>query len=128
MVRILCLAALTAGIWLLSALNPWRPGVLPADAPATQFSAVRATQVLARLLPEQRPHPTGSAEAEAVRGRILAELARMGIYARTQIGLSCYDERRWGNIPCATVTNIIAGISPGAGKEVVLMAHSDSVA
>src|SRR4051812_14865943 len=106
MVRILCLAVLVAGIWLLSGFNPWRPGVLPADAPATQFSAVRADQVLARLLRDQRPHPAGSAEAEAVRGRILAELSRMGVYARTQIGLSCYDERRWDSIPCATVTNI----------------------
>ncbi len=133
MVRILCLAVLVAAIWLLSALDPWRSAALPANAPAAQFSAGRADQVLARLLPDQRPHPTGSSEAEGMRGRILAELARMGIFARTQIGLSCRDELRWGLIACATVTNIIADISPGAGKadtdkDVVLMAHSDSVA
>lgn len=128
MVRIISVAALAAGIWLLSAMNPWRPAALPADSAPTQFSAARADQVLARLLPDQKPHPTGSAEAEAVRGRILAELSRMGVYARTQIGFSCYDDQRWGILPCATVTNIVAGISPGSGKDVVLMAHSDSVA
>jgi hypothetical protein len=132
MVRIIGLAALVAGIWLLSAANLWRPHALSADAPAPQFSAARAQAVLGRVLADQRPHPAGSAEAESVRGRILQELARMGIYARTQIGMSCRSEPRWGNIACATVTNIIAGVSPGAGepadKDVVLMAHSDSVA
>jgi hypothetical protein len=132
MVRIIGLAALVAGIWLLSAANLWRPQALSADAPASQFSAARAQAVLGRVLADQRPHPAGSAEAESVRGRILQELARMGIYARTQIGMSCRSEPRWRNIPCATVTNIIAAVSPGAGKaadkDVVLMAHADSVA
>src|SRR4051812_12238907 len=126
--RIFSLAALVVGIWLLSVMNPWRPQALEPNAPATQFSAARANAVLARVLADQHPHPAGSAEAEAARGRILSELARMGVSARTQTGMSCYAERRWNIMPCATVTNIIAGVSPGAGKQVVLMAHSDSVA
>jgi len=126
--RIISLAALAAGIWLLSVFTPWRPDALGPEAPPAQFSAARADVVLARILGEQRPHPAGSAEAEGVRGRILQELSAMGIFARTQIGMSCYGERRWDNISCATVTNIIAEAVPGAGKAVVLMAHSDSVA
>src|SRR4051812_12708001 len=126
--RIFSLAALVVGIWLLSVMNPWRPQALEPNAPATQFSAARADAVLARVLADQHPHPAGSAEADAVRGRILSELARMGVSARTQTGMSCYAERRWNIMPCATVTNIIAGVSPGVGKQVVLMAHSDSVA
>ena len=126
--RIISLAALAAGIWLLSLFSPWRPQALGPETPAAQFSAARADAVLGRVLGEQRPHPSGSAEAEGVRGRILQELSAMGIFARTQIGPSCYGERRWDNIPCATVTNIIAEAVPGTGKAVVLMAHSDSVA
>jgi hypothetical protein len=126
--RIISLAALAAGIWLLSVFTPWRPVALGPETPPTQFSAARAGAVLGRILGEQRPHPAGSAEAEGVRGRILSELSAMGIFARTQIGMSCYGERRWDNIPCATVTNIIAEAVPGTGKAVVLMAHSDSVA
>jgi hypothetical protein len=126
--RIISLAALAAGIWLLSVFTPWRPAALGPETPPVQFSAARADAVLARILGEQRPHPAGSAEAEAVRGRILQELSAMGIFARTQIGMSCYGDRRWDNIPCATVTNIIAEAVPGTGKAVVLMAHSDSVA
>src|ERR1700742_2932376 len=125
--RIISLAALAAGIWLLSVFSPWRPDALGPETPPAQFSAARADAVLARILGEERPHPAGSAEAEAVRGRILSELSAMGIFARTQIGFSCYGERRWDNIPCATVTNIIAEAVPGTGKAVVLMAHSDSV-
>lgn len=128
MVRIISLAALVAGIWLLSAMNPWRPQALLADAPAREFSAGRADKLLAKILGPERPHPAGSAEAEAVRGRILSELAAMGIPAQTQSGMSCRAERRWGALACATVTNIIADVVPGAGKAVVLMAHADSVA
>jgi hypothetical protein len=41
--------------------------------------------------------------------------------------MSCLSEARWHQIDCATVTNIIADVSPGSGKQVLLMAHSDSV-
>src|ERR1700760_1531871 len=126
--RIISLAALAAGIWLPSVFRPGRPEARGPEAPPAQFSAARADAVLARILGDQRPHPAGSAEAEAVRGRILQELSAMGIFARTQIGMSCYGERRWDNIPCATVTNIIAEAVPGTGKAGVLMAPSDSVA
>ncbi len=126
--RIISLAALAAGIWLLSVFSPWRSDALGPETPPAQFSAARTGVVLARILGEERPHPAGSAEAEAVRGRILSELSGMGVFARTQIGFSCYGERRWDNIPCGTVTNIIAEAVPGTGKAVVLMAHSDSVA
>jgi len=126
--RIISLVVLVAGIWLLSVFAPWRPEASGPEAPSTQFSAARADAVLGRILGEQRPHPAGSPEAEAVRGRILQELSALGVTAHTQSGMSCYGERRWDNIPCATVTNIIAEAVPGTGKAVVLMAHSDSVA
>jgi hypothetical protein len=46
--------------------------------------------------------------------------------------MSCNSERRWGVVACATVTNVIADVLPGAGpgadRAVLLMAHADSVA
>ncbi|HJT42644.1 MAG TPA: M20/M25/M40 family metallo-hydrolase [Rhizomicrobium sp.] len=126
--RIWLLAGLVAAIWLLSIHGQSRPDALGLDAPATQFSAARADAVLGRILGDQRPHPAGSAAAQAVRTRILKELAAMGVKGRVQTGLSCSGERRWSAISCATVTNIIADISEGTGKQILLMAHSDSVA
>jgi Peptidase family M28 len=126
--RIGLLAALVAGIWLLSAYGQSRPDALGLDAPATQFSAARADAVLGRVLGDQRPHPAGSVQAQAVRARILKELTAMGVQARTQTGMSCYRERRWSVLPCGTITNIVAGVSSGVGKAILLMAHTDSVA
>ena len=126
--RISVLAVLAAGIWLLAAFGTSRPEPLGADAPAGQFSAGRAQAVLGRLLDGQRPRPAGSAEDEAVRARILKELAALGVSARTSTQMSCLDERRFGSLSCGTVTNIVADVLPGIGKRVVLMAHADSVA
>ena len=98
------------------------------DAPAPQFSAARADAVLGRLLDGQRPRPAGSAENAAVRTRILKELAVLAVPAQTSTQMSCFSERRFGAISCGTVTNIVAQISEGSGKEIVLMAHADSVA
>ena len=126
--RISALAALAVGIWLLAAFGTARPVALGPDAPATMFSAARADAVLARLLDRQGPRPVGSAEDAAMNGRILKELAGLGIAARTATQMSCYSEKRWGDIACGTVTNIVAEVSPGSGKTVVMMAHADSVA
>ena len=126
--RIWGLAALVAGIWLLSVYGQSRPAALGLDAPATQFSAARADAFLGRLLGDQRPRPAGSAENAALRARLLNELADLGVSARTETRMSCADESRRGFIPCATVSNVIAGVSPGSGKRIVLMAHLDSVA
>jgi hypothetical protein len=128
MVRIWGLAALIAGIWLISVYGQSMPRPLGPDAPAGAFSQARADAGLRRVLGPERPHPVGSSEAAAVRGRILRELAGMGVTAREQTGMSCVSEARWHQVNCATVTNIIADVLGGAGKPVLLMAHSDSVA
>src|SRR5260221_14434481 len=122
MARIWSIAALVVGIWLLSAYGQSRPTALGPDAPLRQFSAARAGAVLGRILGAQTPHPVGSAEAEAVRGRILKELAAMGVDARTQTGMSCRLDLRFSYLPCGAVTNIIASVSTGAGKEILLIA------
>ncbi|HSS12536.1 MAG TPA: M28 family peptidase, partial [Rhizomicrobium sp.] len=126
--RIWALAALAAGIWLLSAYGQSRPEALGLGAPATQFSAARADAVLGRILDQQRPHPAGSAESAAVRARILKELAALNVPAQVQSRMSCFSEPRWGSISCGTVNNIIAEVVPGPGRQIVIMANTDSVA
>src|SRR5579863_906086 len=128
MVRIWGLVALIAGIWLLSAYGQSMPRPLGAGAPAQVFSQARAGAALGRILGPERPHPVGSIEAGAVRGRILKELARLGVTAHEQTSMSCVSEARWHQVNCAAVTNIVADVLAGAGKPVLLMAHSDSVA
>jgi hypothetical protein len=119
---------LAAGIWLLAAYGTSRPVALGPDAPAAQFSAARADAVLGRLLNGQHPHPAGSAEDAAMRGRILKELDALGVPARTSTQIGCFSDKRYGALLCGTITNIIADVSPGSGQRIILMAHADSVA
>ncbi|HEY4076486.1 MAG TPA: M20/M25/M40 family metallo-hydrolase [Rhizomicrobium sp.] len=126
--RIWLLAVIAAGIWFLTVYGQYRPAALGLDAPATQFSAARADAVLDRLLEAQQPHPAGSQEAARVRARLLKELDALGVHARTVTEMSCFSEARWSILPCGSVTNIIANVSPGSGKGILLTAHTDSVA
>ncbi len=63
-----------------------------------------------------------------MRGRILKALDALGVPARTSTQISCFSDKRYGALLCGTITNIIADVSPGSGKRIVLMAHADSVA
>jgi hypothetical protein len=126
--RIWLLAALCACLWLLARDGQYRPTPVSADAPAQVFSAVRASAMLGQVLGPQIPHPAGSAENSAVRLRLLAVLAGMGVDAQTQTAMSCYGEARWHRVSCGTVGNVVARVTPGAGDPVLLMAHLDSVA
>ncbi len=110
------------------------PAPRGADAPAAEFSAARAGDVLRTLVGDGRPHPVGSPANDLVRERILAELRRLGYAPEVQDGVWCsYDG------PCARLRNVVArfeGASgpgepgkPGTpGGAVLLMAHYDSVA
>jgi hypothetical protein len=99
------------------------PAPRPAGAPATEFSAGRARQVLARLLGQGQPHPLSTAAAAEVRQRIVAALTDLGYEPRVQEGTAC----SWKG-SCGRVHNVVArrtGREPGA---VALVAHYDSVA
>jgi hypothetical protein len=113
---------------VLGSFDQSRPAILGIDAPATQFSAARATAALGRVLGPELPHPVGSPQNANLHARLLKALEAMGVQARMVRQMSCYSEMRWGAVECATVNNIIAGVTPGAGKIVLLMAHTDSVA
>jgi hypothetical protein len=115
--------AILAVIFFLSVAGLRPPAPQPASAPAAQFSADRAREVLRRLVGDGIPHPTGSAANGVVRSRIIDELTMLGYQPEVQTGFSCDD---FGT--CATVKNILArldGVEPGAS--VLLAAHYDSV-
>ena len=105
-------------------LSQQSPAVKPVSAPANEFSAVRAHDLLKTLLAENKPHPVGSLQNKIVKNRITAELDRLNISWEEQATWAC--AHRYNG--CAFVENIIA-IIPGISTEsyIALMAHYDSV-
>ncbi len=125
--RTLGLAVLAVAIWYLCRYANEPHNVRGIEAPATEFSAARAEDMLARILGPERPHPAGTPENAAVRGRIVAEFAKLGIEAKPYRAMGCNYGARYGAIECATVTDLIAEVKKGEGKAIVLLAHYDSV-
>jgi hypothetical protein len=93
------------------------------DAPAAEFSAGRAGEVLRDLLGDGAPHPVGSPANARVRERVMARFRALGYEPEVQEGFTCQDDWR-----CAKVWNVLARL-PGRqpGKAVLLVAHYDSV-
>ena len=123
LLRILYAGVLLAAIFFLlyGAVRPLAPK--PSDAPPSQFSAIRAQDILHQILGDDRPHPLGSAANEAVRARIIDELVRLAYKPQLQVGFACSE---YGD--CATVNNVVArldGSEPGSA--ILLAAHYDSV-
>lgn len=121
------LALVGLGFWALSKFETARPPVVPASAPASEFSAERAYATLGRFLGPELPHPASSDENAAVRARVMAEFAKLGVKTETYQGTGCRTSAKFGLLICATVTDIIAEVIPGDGKAIVLLAHYDSV-
>ena len=121
--RILSAAVMLAAIFFLSYVVLRPPDPKPLSAPQTQFSAIRAQDILRKILGHDEPHPLGSAANEAVRTRIVDELARLAYKPQVQVGFACSE---YGD--CATVNNVVArldGSEPGSAA--LLAAHYDSV-
>ncbi|HKI73150.1 MAG TPA: hypothetical protein VJ998_00790, partial [Pseudomonadales bacterium] len=90
----------------VSELSHRLPAVVPASAPAGQFSADRAFALESQILKDRAPHPNGSAANHRVRQRI------ENFLTANQIP---YDiQRSWGCSTrfnrCAWVENIIARV------------------
>ena len=119
----LVLAAILALAW--AGLRP--PSPKSGTAPAAEFSAQRALDVLHRVLKDDKPHPVGSPANEAVRTRILEELTRIGYQPQVQTAFDCGPY-----VSCATVNNVLARLDgangdPDVNDSVLLSAHYDSV-
>jgi Peptidase family M28 len=123
------LALLTFGvIALFSFFSLYRqrpPAVVPASAPAQQFSAARAMTYVNVIA--QKPHPTGTAEHKAVRDYLLNELSRIGLTPAVQKTVVL---RPTPGPPfhVGTVENVVARLEGASNrKAVVLVGHYDSV-
>lgn len=115
----LLLAALTARDRLLS--------LPPADAPAASgFDTARALGRLARILGDERPHPVDTEANDAVRMRLVAELAALGLDAEVDDAMACNGSRRSRTVSCARVRNVTARLGPAEGAPLILAAHYDS--
>jgi len=121
--RVFSAAVILAAIFVLSLAGLKPPSPKPANAPAEEFSAVRAGDALGRILGRDVPHPVGSAADDAVRARIVDELTRAGYQPEIQTAFSCGP---YGS--CSTVNNVVARLEGSEpGEAVVLAAHYDSV-
>ena len=114
------LAALTLKGALLSLPSP------PDQAQPGQFDANRAVARLARVLGDQRPHPADSANGDAVRERLIAEMRVLGLEPRVTDDFACNNRRTSRVISCARVRNLVATIGPATGRHVLLVSHYDS--
>lgn len=100
------------------------PEVVPARAPATEFSAERAMEHIRAIA--QEPHPVGSPENARVRAYIISQLEEMGLSPEVQQTTALIPGR--GNVQASTVYNVMARI-PGTkpSRAMLLDAHYDSM-
>ena len=109
--------------WSVVQVSP--PPVIPANAPATDFSAERALVDLRAFATV--PHPVGSPAHAAVRDYIVRRLAALGVQPEVQT--ATVVSPRWGSpYAAATVYNVLARL-PGVDntRAVMLAGHYDSV-
>ena len=117
---------LLVAIAALSYLVP--PAVVPASAPATEFSAERAIENLKIIA--RAPHPTGSIANTRVRDYIVEQLKLQRLEPQIQrTGIASLMDVFPGPYGAGTVENILARLKGSNSTGVVLlMAHYDSVA
>ena len=116
------LLALT-GFALLSIYLVRAPEALPANAPATDFSAERAMAHVQQIA--KKPHAMGTAAHADVRNYLVSQMQQLGLAPEVQETIVVNDG---GNVAQAGyVYNIVGRLKgKGKGKAVLLMAHYDS--
>lgn len=109
---------------LLVVVRRQPPAPRDAGAPAAEFSAGRARQVLQALVGDGQPHPVGSLANDQVRSRVMAVLSGLGYKPEVQEGFACH----YRSAVCGRVRNVLARL-PGRepGRAVLLASHYDSV-
>ncbi|HUO90156.1 MAG TPA: M20/M25/M40 family metallo-hydrolase [Rhizomicrobium sp.] len=127
LLRVIALALVVVGFWFAGRYGDNMPAPRGLDAPSTEFSAARASATLARLLGPEVPHPVSTAANQAVRDRVRAAFAALGVKTSLYRATGCNGRAKYGFFACGTVEDILAEVAPGAGKAIVLLAHYDSV-
>lgn len=125
--RVAVVALVAVASWFFGATFVGLPAPRGLDTPATEFSSARAYATLGRLLGPEVPHPVSTPAAHAVRDRIRAEFATLGMRTSVYGAPGCNSRPKYGYFACGTVEDVIAEVAPGAGKAIVLVAHYDSV-
>ncbi len=115
-------SALLVAIFMLSLIRYQPTSPLPADHPPDLFSAERAMPVLAGLVGDGIPRPSGSEHNTDVRDLILDEFASMGYETAIQ---EATVERRNSTYPIFNIMARLEGTGPG--NSVLLLTHYDSV-
>ena len=114
---------------LVMYLSQQPPNPLPANAPATDFSAERAFRHVEAL--GREPHPVGTAAHARARAYIVSELQALGldpqIQAATVVDPISAVNPQWS--VAGNVQNVIARLAgTGGSKAILLVSHYDSVA
>lgn len=118
----------------LAALSLRAPAPVPADAPASAFSAERAMADVRQIA--RAPHPLGSPEHARVLRYLTARMTQLGLSPAVQTGALSPEAlrrlERWDIDPATAnhqVRNLV-GVLPGQNRAlppILLMAHYDSV-
>lgn len=122
---LLALAALYFAAFLTKGALDEAPAV--AEPQSDGFDAARAVARLARILGDQRAHPVDSEANDAVRARLLSDIAALGYAPDVRDDFSCRGDERWRGMACARVRNVVFRAGPAGGDAVLVAAHYDSV-
>ena len=86
-----------------------------------------AMQRLARVLGDQRPHPVDTADGDALRARLVAELRAIGLSPRVADAWACNGAAKSRGIGCASFASIVGtGSSSVLGVCMTLLRLCDS--
>lgn len=122
---LLALVAVIAALFF-AALPLTLPEVRASNAP-DEFDAVRAKERLARILGGETPHPVDTDENDAVRERLLAEIAALGFAPEVRDDFTCRSEPDRSRAVCARVQNVLFRAGPPGSDAVMIASHYDSV-
>ncbi|MDH4197172.1 MAG: M28 family peptidase, partial [Candidatus Aminicenantes bacterium] len=106
----------------IRALAPPKP--LPADAPAAEFSALRAAALLKMIAAE--PHPMGVPAHDRVRDTILKAWRELALEPTVQTGVR-FRPARWEATRVENILVRLPGTNPAPGRVLMLSTHYDSV-
>lgn len=114
---VICLLVVAAvTVWF--ALSYRGHDIVSADAAEDKISAARGLTVLADLLKDQKPHPAGSPENEAVRKRLSKHMTSLG-FETTETAFTARG---------VSMSNLLATLPGDANLRPILLAtHYDSV-
>ena len=124
--RLLLLLVLLASAWLGFAQFASPVAVVPASAPASEFSAERAMselQAIARV-----PHPMGSQAEADVRAYLVQQIRTLGFTPQVQTTTITQHWPGYNVYWAGTVNNVVVRLKGTANTKAILLdAHYDSV-